>query len=228
MATPTQPGGGGRVSDDGRIGVIAFSLAKSDGEVRPADVQRVLEAAEPARAAGIQTEVGGAVAVAASKPETGAAELIGLGAAVLILIVAFGSVVAMSLPLLTALAALGTCVAALTVLGHVLDIPTVAPSLATMIGLGVGIDYALFLVTRHRSQLTAGLDVTTSIGRATATSGAAVLFAGITVVIAICGLAISGIPFIASVGYATSLAVPWPSSPPSRCSRLCSVYWADG
>ena len=207
VALPEDQRAGGRISADGRTAVIAFALDKAPGDVDPDDVQRVLEAAAAAREAGIRTEVGGAVAVAASTPETGAAEVVGLTAAALILLIAFGSAVAMSLPLVTALVGLGIGLAALSALGPAFGIPSVAPSLATMIGLGVGIDYALFVVTRYRTQLAAGMPVLDAAARATATSGAAVVFAGVTVMIAICGLAIAGVPILAAVGYATSLVV---------------------
>lgn len=207
VALPEDQRAGGRISADGRTAVIAFALDKSSGDVEPDDVRRVLQTGAPAREAGIQTEVGGGVAVAASTPETGAAEVVGLTAAALILLIAFGSAVAMSLPLVTALVGLGIGLAALSAVAPVFGIPSVAPSLATMIGLGVGIDYALFVVTRFRAQLAAGMLVPEAVALAAATSGAAVVFAGVTVMIAICGLAIAGVPIIAAVGYATSLVV---------------------
>lgn len=196
-----------RLSPDRRIGVLGFTLDKAAGQVTPDDVERVLHAAAPARAAGLRTEVGGAVAMAASKPESGGAELVGVAAAILILLIAFGSVVAMGLPLVMALVGLGIGLGTLTMASRLFEVPGLAPSLATMIGLGVGIDYALFIVTRHRAQLAEGMEVLTSIGRATATSGGAVVFAGVTVMIAICGLAIAGVPILSALGYATSLVV---------------------
>jgi RND superfamily putative drug exporter len=195
------------LSPDSRTGLISFLLNKPLGDVVPEDLDRILEAAEPARAAGLQTEVGGGVAQAASMPETGAAELVGLGAAVLILLIAFGSVVAMALPVVMAVVGLGIGLALLTMAGHLVQLPSTASSLATMIGLGVGIDYALFVVTRHRAQLARGMSPVASIGRANSTSGEAVVFAGITVIIAICGLAVAGIPIVTAHGYSTSAVV---------------------
>jgi putative drug exporter of the RND superfamily len=195
------------LSPDGRTALISFLLNKPLGEVVPEDLDRILAAAEPARAAGLQAEVGGGVAQAASMPETGAAELVGLGAAVLILLIAFGSVIAMALPVVMAIVGLGIGLALLTMAGHLVQLPSTASSLATMIGLGVGIDYALFVVTRHRTQLANGMSTLASIGRANATSGEAVVFAGITVIIAICGLAVAGIPIVTAHGYTTSVVV---------------------
>ena len=126
----------------------------------------------------------------------------------MILLFAFGSVVAMGLPILTALFGLG--------IGISIDhdrsrrsptIGSVAPALATMIGLGVGIDYSLFIVTRYRENRADGMELEAAVGRSVATAGSAVLFAGTTVVIAICGLAISGIPYVARLGYMAGIVV---------------------
>ena len=136
-----------------------------------------------------------------------ASEGFGLLAAVVILLIAFGSVVAMGLPLGTALIGLGTGLGIITVLESVISVPTVAPTLATMIGLGVGIDYALFIVTRHREHLHRGMTVEESAGRAIATAGQAVVFAGTTVVIAILGLAFVGISSVALMGCAIAVTV---------------------
>ena len=112
----------------------------------------------------------------------------------IILTFTFGTVTATVLPILTAIFALASTLAIIRMLGHVLTVPTVSPTLATMIGLGVGIDYALFIVTRHFRGLRDGLPIEESIARATATSGGAVFFAGSTVTIALVSLAVAGIP----------------------------------
>ena len=130
----------------------------------------------------------------ADQPPSGNADLIGLLAAVVILLFAFGSVVAMGLPILTALFGLGVGLSLVHIISSFTEIGTVAPVLATMIGLGVGIDYSLFIVTRYRENLATGTDVEAAVGRSVATAGSAVLFAGTTVVIAICGLARLGHP----------------------------------
>ena len=152
-------------------------------------------------------EFRGAIVDVASQPETGAAELFGLAAAVLILLVAFGSVVAMGLPIGTALVGLLVGLSGVSLVGAVVDIPTIAPLLAVMIGIGVGIDYALFVVTRFRQSLADGRTVPEAAGHANATAGQSVVFAGGTVVIAILGLWLTGIPFVGAMGLATAVVV---------------------
>jgi putative drug exporter of the RND superfamily len=197
----------GTVSPDGSV---AFTTVRSDlqsDEVTAEQFRRLDRAADAARRAGLVVEFRGAIADVASQPETGAAELFGLAAAVLILLVAFGSVVAMGLPIGIALGGLLVGLAGVTLVGNLVDIPTVAPLLAVMIGVGVGIDYALFVVTRFRQNLADGLTVPEAAGRANATAGQSVVFAGGTVVIAILGLWLTGIPFIGAMGLATAVIV---------------------
>ena len=143
----------------------------------------------------------------AVQPESGGQEFVGLLVAVIVLLFAFGSVIAMGLPIGIALVGLATSVGLITLIASFVDVNSVSPTLAAMIGLGVGIDYALFIVTRHRENLQLGMTVEEAAGRAVATSGAAVLFAGITVVIAICGLAIAGIPLVTVMGLMAGLTV---------------------
>ena len=176
-------------------------------EVTPEAFRRLDRAAGDARRAGLAVELRGAVVDVASQPETGVTELFGLAAAVLILLVAFGSVVAMGLPIGTALVGLLVGLSGVTLVGALVDIPTVAPLLAVMIGIGVGIDYALFIVTRFRQSLADGLPVPEAAGRASATAGQSVVFAGGTVVIAILGLWLTGIPFVGAMGLATAVVV---------------------
>ena len=159
------------------------------------------------RQAGAKVAYGGEVVDYADRPPEGNADLIGLLAAVIILLFAFGSVVAMGLPILTALLGLGVGIAIINIFAAVTEIGTLAPTLATMIGLGVGIDYSLFIVTRYRENRAAGMDTEAATGRSVATAGSAVLFAGTTVVIAICGLAIAGIPYVAKLGYMAAVVV---------------------
>ena len=197
----------GAVSPDGSV---AFATVRSDlqpGEVTPEVFRGLDRAAHAARRAGLAVEFRGAVVDVANQPETGAAELFGLAAAVLILLVAFGSVIAVGLPIGTALVGLLVGLSAVTLVGTLVDIPTVAPLLAVMIGIGVGIDYALFVVTRFRQGLADGLTVPEAAGRANATAGQSVVFAGGTVVIAILGLWLTGIPFVGAMGLATAVVV---------------------
>jgi RND superfamily putative drug exporter len=167
----------------------------------------LVEATEVGRDSGIQVELGGELVRYSVRPETGPAEGIGIAAAIVILLMAFGSVIAGGMPIGLALFGLGTGFSLVTIVAAFTDIPTVAPMLASMIGLGVGIDYALFVITRHRQHLTQGMTVEEAAARANATAGQAVVFAGGTVLLAICGLALVGIPFVASMGYAAAMVV---------------------
>jgi putative drug exporter of the RND superfamily len=205
---PTTPDvGSAFVSKDGTIGYIRVQYDQAATSL-PADTLEQLEAAaKPANDAGLRVEFGGPVTDYLSRDEGGDADTIGLVFAVIILLIAFGSVVAMSIPIGTALFGLAIALSIISLIAAVADIGTVAPTLATMIGLGVGIDYSLIIVTRHRQNLDAGMDVNDSIGLANGTAGQAVLFAGGTVVIAITGLALSGIPYVTRLGFMSAIAV---------------------
>ena len=126
----------------------------------------MLDAANPAKKAGLQVAIGGYVGQELSKPDTGASDKIGILAAMVILLLVFGSAVAMGLPIVTAVLGLLCGLSVVTLLSHIADIPTTAPTLATMIGLAVGIDYSLFIVTKHRTQVAEGMEVRESIARA--------------------------------------------------------------
>ena len=158
-----------------------------------------------AGAQGVEIELTGALAQLAQ--DAPSSELIGVGVAIIVLLVAFGSVVAMGLPIVTALMGIFVGAAAVGVLSAFLDIPEFSLILCAMIGLGVGIDYALFIVTRHRQHLHEGMSVADAAGTAVATAGQAVLFAGTTVVIAILGLFLAGLPAISGMGAAVALVV---------------------
>jgi RND superfamily putative drug exporter len=167
-----------------------------------------LEAATaPASQAGIQVAFGGGLVDYAEAPKSSASDLVGLVVAVIILLFAFGSFVAAGLPIGTALLGLMVGISGILLLASVTDVGTAAPALGSMIGLGVGIDYSLFIVTRHRENLASRMELEASVGHAVATAGQAVLFAGTTVVIAICGLLISGIPYVAVLGFCAALVV---------------------
>jgi RND superfamily putative drug exporter len=205
--SPLSPQGAAFLSKDKTIGYIPVVLAIGPGEIDEAQAERILDAAEPARAAGLETSVGSYVGQQLSKPATETSEAIGLAAAVIILLFAFGTATAMMLPIISAVIGLACALSIIRLLEHVLQVPGVAATLATMIGLGVGIDYALFIVTRHKLQLAEGMELRESIARATATAGGAVVFAGFTVVIALCSLAFAGIPLVATLGFTAAVAV---------------------
>jgi RND superfamily putative drug exporter len=205
----TSPLGGSSdlLSKDKSTGYIALNLRPSPSELTTDDAERIVALADPARAAGLEVGFGGYLGQKVSKPETHSSEVIGLTMAVIVLLVTFGTVVAMGLPILTAILGLVTGLSIITLLSHVAEVPTVAPTLATMIGLGVGIDYALFIVTRHLEQRRDGMDTRESIARAAATSGGAVVFAGCTVMVALLSLAVVGIPLVTTLGYTSALVV---------------------
>ncbi len=205
--SPLSPAGANFLSKDGTVGYIPVVLGEGPGELDEAKAQRVLDAAQPARAAGLHTSVGSYVGQQLSKPSTEVSEAIGLAAAVIILLFAFGTATAMMLPIVSAVIGLACALSIIRLLEHVIQVPGVASTLATMIGLGVGIDYALFIVTRHKLQLADGMDLYESIPRATATAGGAVVFAGFTVVIALCSLAFAGIPLVSTLGFTAAIAV---------------------
>ncbi|MGH1488105.1 MAG: MMPL family transporter, partial [Acidimicrobiales bacterium] len=197
----------GAISADGRIALIRLQYPVVE-ELDPTDLERLQEfGAEAAVGSPLQIEMNGDLHWAFEEAETGAGEMIGIIAAVVILLVAFGSLIAMGLPIGMALFGLGLGVSSMSLITYLIDIPSWAPQIASMVGLGVGIDYALFLVTRHREFLARGLPVAESAGRAVATAGQAVIFAGGTVVIAILGLAFAGVPFMTAAGVATSVVV---------------------
>jgi RND superfamily putative drug exporter len=162
---------------------------------------------QPLRSAGVEVEYGGPLGeLARPQPDDRTSEAIGFGVAIVVLLIGFGSVLAALLPLVTALISVVCGLACLGLLAGAFTFATVSPTLATMIGLGVGIDYALFLVTRHRQNLLAQ-DPATAAGNATATSGRAVLVSGCTVIIALSGLWVSGISFIGKLGLAAAVTV---------------------
>ena len=165
----------------------------------------VLAATSTGEGAGVETELTGPLALLGEDDPS--SELIGLGVAIIVLLVAFGSVVAMGLPIITALVGLFIGGAAVGILSAVMDVPEFSMILCMMVGLGVGIDYALFIVTRHRQNLADGMSVEDSAGTANATAGQAVLFAGSTVVVAILGLFIAGLPALTATGLAIALVV---------------------
>jgi RND superfamily putative drug exporter len=191
----------------GRIGVIEVAYDADAGDPGLADLHALEQAVAPLQAAGIDAVVGGELVEITETPETKTAELIGIMGATVILLLAFGSVIAMGLPIGIAISGLVAGTALVLLLGLIVPIPTIALTLSTMIGIGVGIDYALFVVTRHRQHLREGMTVAEAAGRANATAGQAVIFAGGTVVIAILGLAAAGIPAVAAMGYGTAIVV---------------------
>ncbi len=208
VINPLTQQGASALSKNQGTGYLSVTTTVSPGAMSVDDAQNIINAAaKPAHAAGIQVETGGQLGQKVSKPATESSELIGIIAAMVILTFTFGTVVSMLLPILNAILALASTLAIIRILSHVATVSTVAPTLATMIGLGVGIDYALFIVTRHFRGIDSGMDLRESIARATATSGGAVAFAGGTVTIALVSLAVADIPLVTTMGLMAAIAV---------------------
>jgi RND superfamily putative drug exporter len=213
VVTATNPTSSTFASDVSADRTLAYSTVAFGQQVTslPKDTLASLEAATlPARQAGLQVSYGGAVVDYFDQPTSTVSEhadQIGLAIAVVILLVALGSAVSMAVPVTLALFALACSNLLLKILEAHLTIGQVAPILGTMIGLGVGIDYSLFIVSRHRQNLDSGMDVEQAAGRALATSGSAVLFAAVTVCIALSGLALIRIPYVTSLGLSAAMYV---------------------
>ncbi|MFF3721352.1 MMPL family transporter [Streptomyces erythrochromogenes] len=198
---------GGLVSADGRIAVVRVQYP-DQSRLSAEDLDALVDLGDRLRAElPLRIEMGGNLFYAFSDPDGGASELIGLLAAAAILFLAFGSLVAAALPIGMAVFGLTIGVATMTVLAGVTDVPTFAPVLGSMVGLGVGIDYALFVLARHREYLASGLDPREAAGRAVATAGRPVVFAGGVVVVSILGLAVANVPFMTVGGLAVSIVV---------------------
>jgi RND superfamily putative drug exporter len=208
VINPLTPEGASALSKDKSTGYLTVGLTVNPGTLSQGQAQTIINAAaNPAHKAGLEAQTGGQLGLKVSKPSTESSELIGIIAALFILAFVFGTLTAMVLPILTAIFALATTLSIVRMLGHVLTVPTVSPTLATMIGLGVGIDYALFIVTRHIRGLQDGLPMNESISRSVATSGGAVFFAGGTVTIALVSLAVAGIPLVTTMGLMAAISV---------------------
>ncbi|MFF9496201.1 MMPL family transporter [Streptomyces flaveolus] len=198
----------GPLSTDGRTACLTVRFDTQPSQLGDGYLHGVDDSVQPLRAAGAQVEYGGPLGeLARPAADDRVSELIGFGVAVVVLLVGFGSVLAAVAPLVTALIAVVGGLSCLGLLAAAFTFATVSPTLATMIGLGVGIDYALFLITRHRQNLMNGADPVRSAGHATATSGRAVLVSGCTVIVALLGLYASGVSFIGKLGIAAGVTV---------------------
>ncbi len=202
----TQPTGA--LSSDGRIGYITVRFDTNPTSLGSSYLHGVDQAVRPLRSAGVDVEYGGPLGeLARPKGADLTSEAIGFGVAVIVLLAAFGSVLAAAFPLLSALLSVIVGISCLSLLANVSTFASVSPTLATMIGLGVGIDYALFLITRHRQNVIDGVDPVAAAGRAAATSGRAVLVSGCTVIVALAGLYVSQVDFIGKLGVAAAVTV---------------------
>ncbi|MFF3321480.1 MMPL family transporter [Streptomyces sp. NPDC002889] len=207
LASPYTPAGAAQLSKDGRTAYAQITFAEQANAVPKPLVEDVVETAQDAERAGLRVELGGQAVARVQEPPTGTAELVGMVAAAVVLFLAFGSLFAMLLPLIVAIFGVGTGMLSTMLLSHATDVPEVAPLLGSLIGLGVGIDYALFIVTRHRKGLLRGTAPEEAAVTALNTSGRAVLFAGGTVCIALAGMLVMNLRFLDGVVIATSLTV---------------------
>jgi RND superfamily putative drug exporter len=207
VSSPYDGPGTGRISADGRTAYATVTFDEQAQDIDEGEARAVVETAHSARTDGLQVELGGS-AVALTQSSGGhLAEIVGVIVAAVVLFLAFGSLAASLLPIATALVGVGTAYAGIVLLGHAMTVADFAPMLGLLIGLGVGIDYALFIVTRHRRGLKRGLSVPEAATNAVATTGRAVVFAGATVCIALLGMLILRLGFLNGVAIAASLTV---------------------
>ncbi|HKN93915.1 MAG TPA: MMPL family transporter [Thermoleophilaceae bacterium] len=207
VQSPYGAAASGAVSADGHTAFATVTFDDLPERLPRAAVERVISVARSARSNEVQVELGGRAIEEAHRPSLGAATAIGLMAAIVVLLVTFGSVLAAGVPILTALLGLGTALGLIGLLSRTIDTPDFSTQLAALLGLGVGIDYALFIVTRFRENLHAGQDMQGSITAAMDTAGRAVLFAGITVIIALLGMVVLGISLLDAAALASALSV---------------------
>ncbi|MYV57596.1 MMPL family transporter [Streptomyces sp. SID3212] len=207
VASPYAKGGAGQISKDGATAYAAVTLDKAANDVDKTQVEHVISLVKQARTDTVDVQYGGQAFKAAENELKPTSEIVGVIAALLIMLLLFRSLWAAALPILTAVAGVGAGILGTGVLSHTLSIPDVATTVAALVGLGVGIDYALFIVNRHRKGLMAGASVEDAAARALDTSGRAVIFAGLTVVVALLGQYALGIGFLNGMAAASALTV---------------------
>ncbi|MFE6817815.1 MMPL family transporter [Streptomyces sp. NPDC057675] len=205
VASVTDPFKNNGVSKDGTTAYTQVSYKVQSGDMTEETRSALEETVQERRDDGMTVEIGGDALK--TTPEAGSAEIIGIGVSAIVLIITFASLVSAGLPLFTAIVGVGIGISAIHALTSVLELSSTTSSLASMIGLAVGIDYALFIVSRHRSELQEGHTPEESAGRAVGTAGSAVVFAGLTVVIALVGLTVVNIPVLTKMGLAAAATV---------------------
>src|SRR5262249_6990813 len=207
VVSPYGPRGGAQISRDGRTAYATVDFAKQANNLAKADITQVINAAKAARAPGLNVQLSGQAIEQTQQTPLGVSSTVGVLAAAVVLFSAFGSLLAMLLPIVTAIAGVGGGLMAIAPLTHTINVVDFAPILGALIGLGVGIDYALFIVTRHRRGLQSGLTPEQAAVKAIDTSGRAVLFAGSTVCIALLGILVLGVGFLNGLAVASALTV---------------------
>ncbi|MEU1623844.1 MMPL family transporter [Streptomyces sp. NPDC020096] len=207
VVSPFTPHGATQISKDGRTAYAQVTFKDDAQHVSTNDVNKVVDLAKQARTSGLDVQMGGQAVTDSQRSVGGTSEIVGIVAALIVMMLLFRSAGAAALPVLTAAAGVTAGVLGTGLLSHTLSIDSNAPTLGILVGLGVGIDYALFVVNRHRKGLMAGLNIEDSVARALNTSGRAVMFAGLTVVTALLGMFILGISFLSGMAAAAALTV---------------------
>ncbi|MFE1830055.1 MMPL family transporter [Streptomyces yangpuensis] len=207
VTSPYDRAGAAAMSRDGHTAYLSVGLDVTGRDITPELSERITDAAGPAEAAGIRVTPGGDLAAAVDRPDTGHSELIGLGAAAVILFIGFRKAAAAGLPLVVGVAGLVASLAVVGLAGHLMDMPSSGTTIAAMIGLGVGIDYTLFCLTRFREFRGRGVAAPEAAALATATAGKASAFAGCAVIAALAGLALGGLPLLRALALAPAIAV---------------------
>ncbi|MDX3745815.1 MMPL family transporter [Streptomyces sp. AK08-02] len=205
VANVTEPFSGGQVSKDGTIAYAQVTYKAPKADITDAASEALNQVAAKGEKAGLTVSLGGSAVQ--EKAASKAAELIGLAVAAVALVITFGSMIAAGLPLLTALLGVGVAILCITVSTRFFDMASASSTLALMLGLAVAIDYALFIVSRYRSEIRDGHEPEEAAGRALGTAGSAVVFAGLTVIIALAGLSVIGIKMLTTMGLAAAFAV---------------------
>ncbi|GGW46465.1 MMPL family transporter [Streptomyces xantholiticus] len=207
VASPYGSDGAPQISPDSRTAFAYVGFDHPVEDIPQAQAQAVVDTAQAAQGNGVSVELGGSAIALTEAPGGHVAEIVGVAVAAVVLFLVFGSLAASVLPIATALVSVGTAYAGIVLLGHVMTVADFAPMLGLLVGLGVGIDYALFIVTRHRQGLKRGLPVDRAARDAVTTTGRAVVFAGATVCIALLGMLILRLGFLNGVAIAASLTV---------------------
>ena len=197
----------GAVSKDGTIAYASVGWNVNPNSLDTSYLDKLNNAVAPATKAGLQVEYGAGAGEIGQKTSDTKSEAIGLACALVLLLIMFWSLMAAAIPLVSAIFSVLTGLALLALLARVVTFPTTAPTIATLLGLGVAVDYGLFMVARHREQVDSGMGVLSSVRRAAGTSGAAIVVAGSTVAVSVLGLYISGVGFVGALGLAAALVV---------------------
>jgi len=197
----------GAVSKNGTIAYSSVTWSDNPAGLDTAYLNQLNKAVAPARKAGLEVQYGGGAGQIGQQSGDTLSEVIGLACALVLLLFMFGSFITAAIPLVSAIFSVGAGLAVVGLLAAITTFPSVAPTVATLLGLGVAVDYGLFLTARHREQLDRGMDVVSSAAHAEETSGASIVIAGSTVVVAILGLYLSGVPFVGAMGLSAAIVV---------------------